>query len=109
MRGAACVLAAMLLAACATVTKGTDQQVALDTPGFPGAECTLTSKGIGVKSIITPAVVTLPKSRFDIAVECVSQCARGTGIIASNLEGMTAGNIVLVAWWAWASMRHRAP
>ena len=87
--------AVTLLAACATITKGTDQQVAIDTPGYPGAECTLTSKGIGVKSVVTPAVVTLPKSKFDIAVNCEAVCTKGEGVIVSGVEAMTAGNVLV--------------
>jgi hypothetical protein len=32
----------LLLAACATLTKGTTQVVAVNTPGVNGATCTLT-------------------------------------------------------------------
>ena len=35
------------------------------------------------------------KSKHDVSVECRKGCARGTGTISSNLEGMTAGNIVV--------------
>ena len=84
----------ILLSGCATMVKGTNQQVSLDTPGFPGAECTLRSKDFGTRKVITPASFELPKSKHDIAVECRKGCARGAGTIASNLEGMTAGNIV---------------
>ncbi len=80
---------------CATVVKGTDQQVSLDTPGYPGATCTLTSKGFSTRRVVTPAVVELPKSKHDVTVQCTKGCARGRGVISSNLEGMTAGNIVV--------------
>ena len=82
------------LAGCATMVKGTSQQISLDTPGYPGAECTLRSKDFGSRKVVTPATFELPKSKHDISVECRKGCARGTGTIASNLEGMTAGNIV---------------
>jgi hypothetical protein len=85
---------AIVLAGCATMVKGTSQQVSLDTPGFRGAECTLRSKDFGTRKVVTPATFELPKSKHDIAVECRKGCARGVGTIASNLEGMTAGNIV---------------
>jgi uncharacterized protein YceK len=84
----------VLLAGCATMVKGTSQQVSLDTPGYPGAECTLRSKDFGTRKVVTPANFELPKSKHDISVECRKGCARGTGTISSNLEGMTAGNIV---------------
>lgn len=85
----------LLLGACATVTKGTDQQIALDTPGYPGSTCTLTSRGIGTRKVVTPAVLSLPKSKFDISVSCESRCARGSGVIVSGTEGMTAGNVLV--------------
>lgn len=90
-----CALAgAIMLAGCATVVKGTSQQVSLDTPGYPGAQCILRSKDFGTRSVITPATFELPKSKHDVQVECRKGCARGNGVISSNLEGMTAGNIV---------------
>ena len=47
MRPVAVVSLAVLLAACATITKGTTQVVAVNTPGVNGASCTLTSPAIG--------------------------------------------------------------
>ena len=94
MRLGATIVCAALISACATITKGTDQQVSLDTPGYAGAEYILTSKEVGRRRVVTPAVVTLPKSRENIAVQCQKGCARGSGVIASNTEGMTAGNII---------------
>ena len=87
--------AAGLLLGCATIVKGTDQQVSIDTPGFAGAQCRLSSKAIGVRQVVTPAIITLPKSKENVAVECNLGCARGTGVIASSLETMTAGNVLL--------------
>ena len=88
-------LTAILLAGCATITKGTDQQVSIDTPGHSGAICTLSSKGIGKRQVNAPTTVELPKSKHDIAISCVKGCYKGSGVIASNLEGMTAGNVLL--------------
>jgi hypothetical protein len=45
--------------------------------------------------VITPAVVTLPKSRENVSVQCHKGCARGSGVIASGTEAMTAGNVIL--------------
>jgi uncharacterized protein YceK len=87
--------AAILLAGCATITKGTDQQVSIDTPGHSGAICTLSSKGIGQREVNSPTTIELPKSKHDIAVSCVKGCYKGSGVISSNIEGMTAGNVLL--------------
>ena len=89
------VCLAGVLLGCATIVKGTDQQVSLDTPGYPGSNCRLSSSFLGVRQAVTPAILTLPKSKHNIAVECRKGCARGTGVIESHTEGMTAGNVLL--------------
>jgi len=84
------------LGGCATITRGTTQQVSVNTPGVPGATCTLTSSSVGVKTVVTPSVVTLEKGQESVAVRCTKAGFQdGVGIIPSNIEGMTAGNIVL--------------
>jgi hypothetical protein len=91
---AAC-LASTGMSACATLTKGTTQPVAINTPGVQGAECTLVSSSIGTKVVQTPATIVLDKGQAAIAVTCRKQCYQdGVGIIASNTEAMSAGNIV---------------
>jgi len=47
MRAMTAIALAMITAGCATIVKGTDQQVSIDTPGYSGAECTLVSTGSG--------------------------------------------------------------
>lgn len=84
------------LAGCATITKGTTQQVTISTPGADGAQCTLKSDGIGTKVVTTPAALVLDKSQHAIAVTCKKPCFQdGIGIIASNTETMTAGNLLV--------------
>ena len=84
------------LSACATITRGTTQMVAVNTPGVNGATCTLTSSSVGAKVIVTPGVVSLEKGQDSIAVRCSKEGYNdGTGVIPSNFEGMTAGNLLL--------------
>ncbi len=90
------VLCIGLLAGCATLTKGTTQLVIVETPGVPGAKCTLTSSAIGTQTVVTPGTINLQKGSDNISVRCSKACYHdGLGTIASNLEGMTAGNIVV--------------
>ncbi len=90
------LLALVVLGGCATIVKGTTQQIAVTTPGAPGAQCTLTSEAIGSKVVTTPATIVLDKSQNSVAVTCRKRCYQdGVGIIASNTEGMTAGNILV--------------
>ena len=84
------------LTSCASLTKGTTQSISLDTPGAPGASCTLTSEGIGTKVVATPATLVLDKSQHNVAVTCKKECYQdGVGIISSSTETMTAGNILV--------------
>ena len=42
------------------------------------------------------ATATLQKGRDNVAVHCTKECYQdGAGVIASNMEGMSAGNIIL--------------
>jgi hypothetical protein len=96
MRPIAFVWLAVMLAACATITKGTTQVVAVNTPGVAGASCTLTSPAIGTLTVVTPDTISLPKASDNISVRCSKECYQdGAGVISSNMEGMTAGNIIL--------------
>lgn len=84
------------LAAGATITKGTTQAVSIQTPGAPGAPCTLTAGAIGTQTLVTPATLTLEKSQENIQVVCREECYQdAVAIIASHTEGMTAGNILV--------------
>lgn len=96
MRIACLFLSAVALGGCATLTKGTTQLVSVYTPGAPGASCTLNSSAVGTKTVITPAQVVLDKGSDNVSVVCKKECYQdGVGVIASNTEGMTAGNILV--------------
>jgi uncharacterized protein YceK len=88
--------AAVGMAGCATIVKGTTQTVSLDTPGAMGAKCELSSEGIGTQTVVTPATFVLEKSQHSVSVSCRKHCFQdGVGVIASYTEGMAAGNVVL--------------
>lgn len=90
------LLSAAALAGCATIVKGTTQSIALNTPGAPGAQCTLQSPTIGTKVVTTPATLSVDKGADNIAVTCKKSCYQdGVGLIASGTETMTAGNILV--------------
>lgn len=74
---------------------GTSQQIAIDTPGHDGAECVVTSKDTGERSIVTPATLNVSRSKHDIHVTCNKGCYTGAALIASNLEGTAAGNLLV--------------
>lgn len=94
LRTVACLAGALLLAACATITKGTTQIVAIDTPGVPGATCTIQTQS-GPETVVTPGSVTLSKGSSALPIQCAKECyVNGASIIPSGTEAMTAGNVI---------------
>ncbi|MGA9603033.1 MAG: hypothetical protein WBQ82_02825 [Methyloceanibacter sp.] len=92
---ALCGAISILFAGCSTIVKGTEQQVSVNTPGVPGALCQLQSPAIGTRTVQTPANITLPKSKNNVAVSCAAQCYNpGVGTLASHTEVMAAGNVL---------------
>lgn len=96
MRAILCTIAAtLLLGGCATITRGTTQSVAVDTPGVVGAVCTA-STTVGPQTVSTPGVFVLAKSSAALPVRCTKACYQeGGGILGSTFEAMTAGNLIL--------------
>jgi hypothetical protein len=96
MRKLGWVAGVLLVAGCATIVKGTTQSIVVNTPGAPGSMCTLSSSDMGTQSIMTPASITVGKSKENISVMCQKECYQdGIAVIVSNTEAMTAGNIIL--------------
>lgn len=90
------VITSAAMAGCATITRGTTQTVAINTPGAPDALCTLISPSIGTQTVTTPGIVTLAKGSSAVSIRCSKECySDGTGVLASNMDGMTAGNVVV--------------
>jgi hypothetical protein len=90
------ILAAIccLVAGCATITKGTTQTVAVDTPGVPGAMCTIQTQS-GPRGVTTPGSVVLDKGSAPLPITCTKECyLMGSNIIPSGTESMAAGNVV---------------
>ena len=86
---------ALVLVGCATITKGTTQTIAIDTPGVPGATCTIQTQS-GPRGLTTPGNVTLDKGSSPLPITCTKECyVMGSSIIPSNTEAMAAGNVIL--------------
>lgn len=89
------VVATALLPGCASIVKGSSQSINITTPPATGATCTLSSKE-GSWSLISPGSVTVDKSKDDMQVHCTKPGWQdGSGIIPSNFQGWTLGNILL--------------
>jgi hypothetical protein len=91
---ALCGAISILFAGCSTIVKGTEQQVSVNTPGVPGALCQLQSPAIGTRTVQTPANITLPKSKNNVAVSCTAQCYSPDVGTLAHTEAMAAGNVL---------------
>jgi len=82
------------LVGCATITRGTTQVVAIDTPGVTGATCTIQTQS-GPQVVTTPGSVTLSKGSAGLPIQCTKECyLMGSSIIPSGTEAMAAGNVI---------------
>ena len=94
LRQFAILACALVLVACATITRGTSQMVAIDTPGVPGANCTIQTQS-GPQLVTTPGSVTLSRGSNALPISCAKPCyVTGTSIIPANTESMAAGNVI---------------
>jgi hypothetical protein len=94
LRYVTAVACAFVLAACATITKGTTQIVAIDTPGVPAAACTISTQS-GPQIVTTPGTVSLAKGSSSLPIQCTKECyVTASSIIPSNAEAMSAGNVI---------------
>jgi hypothetical protein len=83
------------LSGCASIIKGTSQQIAITTPPTEGANCVLSSKE-GNWTVVSPGVAKVSKSKEDIQIRCTKVGWRdATATIPSDFEGWTLGNLIL--------------
>jgi hypothetical protein len=90
------VAAAVLAGGCATVIKGTSQEISVTTDPAAAA-CQLKMAGASLGNIdSTPGTLRVKKGQGDIEVVCKKAgYADASGIVSSSLEGWTFGNILL--------------
>lgn len=97
-RGLGVALVALMLDACSTpaptrsqpqaqAQAALSQMVAVDTPGVPGARCTLTSVTVGRQTIITPGSIEVDRSPEIIVVLCRKPCYLDTSTMITP-EGL---------------------
>lgn len=99
LRRAACFLlvtSAVLTGGCATIVKGTTQDINVTTDPA-GAACELKTAGTPLGSVSpTPGTLQVKKGRGDIEVVCKKAgYVDASGVVSSSLQGWTFGNILL--------------
>jgi len=83
------------VAGCATITKGTDDLVTIDTKPN-GAQCALFTDNEQIAVINpTPGSIEVPKSKEDLSVRCEKDGYFPTeGVIESSFQAITIGNVL---------------
>ncbi len=86
----------MLLPGCATITKGGQQTVTVNTDPA-GASCSLTRDGKPLAVVNpTPGSIPIEKASGDIAVACKKGGYKdAAGALASEFQAWTFGNVIL--------------
>lgn len=84
-----------VVSGCSSITKGTTQEVLIETQGVADAKCTLTNdKGIWVIEN-TPGYATVARGGGDMKVECAKSRYHTAEIyVLQTNEGMTTGNAI---------------
>lgn len=71
LRSIICVSLAALTGACATVTQGTSQTIAVTTPNADGAQCVISNdSGRVLGRVTTPGEVRISRARSALEVRC---------------------------------------
>ncbi len=85
-----------LMPACATITTGSTQNVTVITEP-PGAACTLTRGDSTLGEVRpTPGVINISRSHRNVDVACQAEGRQNaTGVLTSQVQAMTAGNILV--------------
>ncbi|MFA6016308.1 MAG: hypothetical protein WC742_14715 [Gallionellaceae bacterium] len=87
-------LALFALSACASITTGSTQSVAVDTNPSKKCECKL-SNDKGVWSITSPSVTTVTKAYSPLVISCQNESGwKGTASVESTTAGAAFGNIL---------------
>ena len=85
-----------LITHCASLVKGSDQVITVDTPNCPGATCRLTNNDGTYFVNNTPGTVTINKSGSDLNISCYKEGNVSSAInTESNVENMAWGNILI--------------
>ncbi len=95
MKRLSAAAALLLLAGCASITKGTDEPISVTTEPA-GASCSLRN-GVGEWDIDqTPATVTVQRSYSPLVITCITtRNARNSISLEPKTRGRAYGNILL--------------
>jgi len=92
---AAVAILGTALSGCASIIKGSSEDIAVSTPSAPGASCTLTSPR-GTWDVTTPGKVHVLRSVKDMNIACNKEGYQSAStMIPSGVEPWTFGNLAI--------------
>lgn len=95
----------LVLSACASLTSGTEQTIAVVTAPAVGASCTLRNANGSWHVPRTPGSVTVQRAYGDLAVACAAaDGASGDATMTSGVAVATYANILLMGSVVWAAV-----
>lgn len=90
------LLSISLLSACASIFTGTSQDISVNTPGCPSAQCTLANNEGSWSIDKTPGTVAVTKDSTTLVIECkTNDSVPVVTTINADYEGIVWGNILL--------------
>lgn len=103
MKNITLMCALMVLASCASIVSGTDQNISVSTTP-EGANCAFEREGRVIGRVNpTPGGLLVQKTKHDITIRCTKAgYAESVFINESGSEGSTLGNIILGGGIGWA-------
>jgi hypothetical protein len=88
-------VAAVGLSGCASIMKGSTQNIAITSPPATGAHCTLTNPR-GSWTVVTPGTVEVKRSKANIEIVCRREGFQdATAFIPSGFQNWTTGNLLI--------------
>lgn len=91
----------LLLTSCATISKGTTQQVYINSDPMD-AKCTLERQGQYLGTTTAPGIINVEKSKYDMICRCKKTGYNdASAIIKSDVEDMTYGNLIVGGLIGW--------
>jgi hypothetical protein len=92
---AAVALLGTSLCGCASIIKGSSEEVAVNTPSVAAATCTL-SNTRGQWTVTTPGTVEVKRRKKDVQVHCAKEgYQEASKVVPSDFEPWTLGNLLL--------------
>lgn len=94
-RAAALLMLCMGVQACASITTGTTQSVAVDTTPVQQATCTMQNEKGQWTVVRTPGIATVSKAYGPLSVQCRTEAGHaGSSSVNSTTAGAAFGNII---------------